>query len=47
VVFHDKTLAAIAEAKPTSPTALLDIAGIGPAKVDRYADEVLAVVAKE
>jgi DNA helicase-2/ATP-dependent DNA helicase PcrA len=44
VIFHDKTLALIADARPTSPTALLEIAGIGPAKVDRYADEVLAVI---
>jgi DNA helicase-2/ATP-dependent DNA helicase PcrA len=46
VVFHDKTLAAIAEAHPTSPSALQEIAGIGPAKVERYADEVLEVVAQ-
>jgi DNA helicase-2/ATP-dependent DNA helicase PcrA len=46
VVFHDKTLVLIADAKPASPTALLEIAGVGPAKVDRYADEILAVVAQ-
>ena len=46
VVFHDKTLAAIAEAKPTSANALLAIDGIGPAKLDRYADEVLEVVGR-
>ena len=46
VVFHDKTLAAIAKAHPTSPSALQEIAGIGPAKVERYADEVLEVVAQ-
>jgi DNA helicase-2/ATP-dependent DNA helicase PcrA len=45
VVFHDKTLAAIADVKPTTSAALLEIAGIGPAKVERYSDEVLAVVA--
>jgi DNA helicase-2/ATP-dependent DNA helicase PcrA len=44
VVFHDKTLAAIAEAKPTSSAALREIAGVGPAKVERYADDVIAVV---
>jgi DNA helicase-2/ATP-dependent DNA helicase PcrA len=44
VVFHDKTLAAIAVAKPTSSAALREIAGVGPAKVERYADDVLAVV---
>jgi DNA helicase-2/ATP-dependent DNA helicase PcrA len=46
VVFHDKTLVLIAKARPASRTALLAIAGVGPAKVDRYADEVLAVVAR-
>jgi len=44
VVFHDKTLAAIADTKPGSRSALLEIDGIGPAKAERYADEVLAVV---
>ena len=45
VVFHDKTLAAIADAKPMTSAALLEIDGIGPAKIERYSDEVLAVVA--
>jgi DNA helicase-2/ATP-dependent DNA helicase PcrA len=44
-VFHDKTLAAIADAKPMTSAALLEIDGIGPAKIERYSDEVLAVVA--
>jgi DNA helicase-2/ATP-dependent DNA helicase PcrA len=44
VVFHDKTLAAIAQAKPTSSAALLEIDGIGPAKLERYDDDVLALV---
>jgi superfamily II DNA helicase RecQ len=45
VVFHDKTLVAIAQAKPRSAAALSEIAGVGPAKMERYADELLAVVA--
>jgi DNA helicase-2/ATP-dependent DNA helicase PcrA len=45
VVFHDKTLVAIAQAKPRSAAALSEIAGIGPAKIERYAEELLAVVA--
>jgi DNA helicase-2/ATP-dependent DNA helicase PcrA len=45
VVFHDKTLAAIADAKPMTSAALLEIDGIGPAKIERYSDELLAVVA--
>ncbi|HEX7277704.1 MAG TPA: ATP-dependent DNA helicase UvrD2 [Acidimicrobiales bacterium] len=45
VVFHDTTLAAVAEAKPRSRTALLALPGVGPVKADRYGDAVLAVVA--
>jgi DNA helicase II / ATP-dependent DNA helicase PcrA len=45
VVFHDKTLVAIADAKPATHDELLEIDGIGPAKLERYAEDVLAVVA--
>ncbi len=45
VVFHDTTLAAVAEAKPRSRTALLALPGVGPVKADRYGDAVLEVVA--
>jgi DNA helicase-2/ATP-dependent DNA helicase PcrA len=44
VVFHDSTLATIAEERPHSPAALATIAGIGPTKLERYADEVLEVI---
>jgi DNA helicase-2/ATP-dependent DNA helicase PcrA len=44
VVFHNTTLAAIAGAKPQSIGELASVPGIGPAKLDRYGDEVLAVV---
>jgi DNA helicase-2/ATP-dependent DNA helicase PcrA len=44
VVFHDSTLAEIAERKPSDWADLASVAGIGPAKLDRYADEVLAIV---
>jgi superfamily II DNA helicase RecQ len=44
VVFHDATLAAIAAARPRSPRALLTVAGVGPVKVERYGDAVLALV---
>ena len=44
VVFTDKTLEAIAEVKPSSPAELERISGIGPAKIERYADDVLALV---
>jgi DNA helicase-2/ATP-dependent DNA helicase PcrA len=45
VVFHDATLAAIAEQRPTTRAALFAVPGVGPAKLDRYADEVLGVLA--
>jgi DNA helicase-2/ATP-dependent DNA helicase PcrA len=47
VVFHDATLAAIAERRPRNWADLAGIPGIGPAKLDRYADEVLAVLAAD
>jgi DNA helicase II / ATP-dependent DNA helicase PcrA len=45
VVFHDRTLAEIAERRCKDWADLAAISGVGPAKLDRYADEVLAVVA--
>ena len=45
VVAHDSTLAAIAEARPLSAAALRRVKGIGPAKVDAYGDDILAIVA--
>jgi DNA helicase II / ATP-dependent DNA helicase PcrA len=45
VVFADATLAAIAEARPSSNRALLGLPGIGPVKVDRFGAGVLEVVA--
>jgi DNA helicase-2/ATP-dependent DNA helicase PcrA len=44
VVFTDATLQAIAETKPADPDALATVPGIGPAKLERYADQVLALV---
>lgn len=45
VVFTDLTLQAIAEAKPTDERSLLAINGVGRSKVEKYAEEVLALVA--
>ncbi|HNH24813.1 MAG TPA: RQC domain-containing protein, partial [Accumulibacter sp.] len=45
VILHDRTLAEIADARPDSLPALLDIAGIGTVKAQRYGDELLAIVA--
>ena len=44
VIFHDKTLKAIASHKPETPGALLEIPGIGDLKAERYGRRVLAVV---
>ncbi|MPZ94106.1 MAG: AAA family ATPase [Propionibacteriales bacterium] len=46
VVFTDATLTAIAEIRPSTPTGLLGIAGIGQVKLDKYADEVLEICAE-
>ena len=45
VVFHDSTLAQIAERRPRDRSDLVEIPGIGPAKLERYADDLLAVLA--
>jgi ATP-dependent DNA helicase UvrD/PcrA len=47
VVFDNKTLAAIAQAQPGSHGRLAEIAGVGPVKLERYADDVLAVLANQ
>jgi ATP-dependent DNA helicase RecQ len=44
VIFHDKTLKAIAGHKPVTPSALLEIPGIGALKAERYGRRVLEVV---
>jgi DNA helicase-2/ATP-dependent DNA helicase PcrA len=44
VVFDNKTLALIAASKPATRAALLAIPGVGKAKLDRYADDVLQIV---
>jgi len=46
VIFHDATLAAVAEARPTDRDALMAVPGLGPLKVERYGDELLALVAR-
>ncbi|PQA83434.1 DNA helicase RecQ [Limnohabitans sp. TS-CS-82] len=45
VIFHDATLAAIAQAAPHDLTSLQGIAGIGAKKLEAYGEEVLRVVA--
>ena len=45
VIFHDKTLEEIADLLPKDWADLASISGVGPTKLERYGDEVLAVVA--
>ena len=45
VVFHDSTLDELARQKPATLRAMSAISGIGPTKLERYGDEVLAIVA--
>jgi DNA helicase-2/ATP-dependent DNA helicase PcrA len=45
VVFNDRTLAALSERRPRSRGELLGVEGIGPSKLDRYGDELLALLA--
>ncbi|MHB8571926.1 MAG: RecQ family ATP-dependent DNA helicase [Candidatus Dormibacteria bacterium] len=46
VVFHDRTLADIAHLRPGSIAQLATVKGVGPAKLDRYGEDVLRVVAQ-
>lgn len=46
-VFTDATLTAIAEQRPSDVAALVRIPGIGQAKLDKYGEEVLALVGPE
>ena len=45
VVFHDKTLAEIVRTLPRSPVELAGVSGVGPGKLARYGEEVLATLA--
>ena len=44
VIFHDRTLAEIAQRRPTSLDNLAAVPGIGPAKLDRYGSDLLLVL---
>ena len=45
VIFTDATMEALAEALPTDADELLAISGIGPDKIERYGDALLALLA--
>ncbi|HEY6147907.1 MAG TPA: HRDC domain-containing protein, partial [Thermoanaerobaculia bacterium] len=46
VVFHDKTLAAIASERPTSLPSLAGVPGIGPAKLEAYGRAILELTSR-
>jgi len=45
IVFHDSTIEAIAERRPQTIAELRRVPGVGPTKLDRYGEEIIAVVA--
>jgi DNA helicase-2/ATP-dependent DNA helicase PcrA len=45
VIAYDETLASIAAARPATLAALERVKGIGPAKLDKYGADILAIVA--
>ncbi len=47
VVLHDRTLQAVARARPANPAQLLTIDGIGPAKAERFGDAILNLCAAD
>ena len=46
VVAHDALLAAIVDERPASPATLRRIRGMGPARLDRYGEEILAILGR-
>jgi DNA helicase-2/ATP-dependent DNA helicase PcrA len=47
VVFHDSTLAEIVRAAPRSFAELQSVSGVGPTKLERYGNDVLAVLERD
>ena len=45
LVLHDRALNAVAAARPVNPNQLLEIDGIGPAKVERFGEAILGLCA--
>ncbi|WP_334143875.1 ATP-dependent DNA helicase UvrD2 [Rhabdothermincola sp.] len=46
VIFHDRTLEALAAARPRTHTELLALPGMGPVKVSRWGDELLEIMSR-
>jgi RecQ family ATP-dependent DNA helicase len=47
VVLHDRTVNALAQARPENPGQLLNIDGMGPAKVEKFGTAILALCADQ
>jgi superfamily II DNA helicase RecQ len=47
VVLHDRTLTALAQARPANPRQLLEIDGMGPAKVEKFGAAILELCGNE
>ena len=43
MVLNDRTLAALAHARPANPRELLSVSGMGPAKVERFGEAILGL----
>jgi superfamily II DNA helicase RecQ len=41
LVLNDRTLTAVAHERPATPRQLLDVSGMGPAKVERFGEAIL------
>ncbi len=46
MVFQRQAIAAIAKSRPTTRQQLLLVPGLGPAKVERFGDDILAIIRK-
>ncbi len=46
MIFQDRVLLELAATRPGTRAGLLGVAGIGEVKVDRFGDEILAILAE-
>jgi ATP-dependent DNA helicase RecQ len=44
VILHDRTITALAQARPRTADALLEVTGLGPAKVTQYGEQLLELI---
>jgi superfamily II DNA helicase RecQ len=47
IVFSDRTLVALAAARPATASALSAVPGVGPKKLELYAADLLRIVAED